>query len=79
MLTMLDEVHPEKVLAELLASWKAGACAAGHRLVSEIDGLASHIGALREGELAGKGNETCDPSNNNENGEGEVRPHDPDF
>jgi hypothetical protein len=44
---MLEAVHPENVLAELLTSWRAGACAAGRRLVSEVDGLASHIRDLR--------------------------------
>jgi hypothetical protein len=46
-LGMLEAVHPENVLAELLTAWRAGACAAGRRLVSEVDGLASHIRHLR--------------------------------
>jgi hypothetical protein len=44
---MLEVGYPESFLEELLASWRAGACAAGRRLVSEIDGLASHIRDLR--------------------------------
>jgi hypothetical protein len=42
-----EAVYPESLLAELLASWRAGACAAGRRLVSEVDGIASHIRDLR--------------------------------